>query len=116
MAGVADLTAVVSYSSEGGSEMTLGIRKLIVLCAVGVVFLFANALVVASWLAEHGVIDFAVHVRREFLTGTAIALVGALLFLRGPAGAARAGTSRRCPVCGELLHGGSYCSACGSKV
>ena len=97
--------------------MSLSIRKLIVLSAVGVVFLLANALVVAGWLAEHGLVDFAVRLRREFLTGTAITIVVALLILLVPARSAASMLARRCPVCDHiLLGGGSYCSECGSKV
>jgi hypothetical protein len=59
--------------------MTLGIRKLVVLGLVAGVFLLANILLVARWLAEIGAIDVAVHIRREFLTGTAITIIVALL-------------------------------------
>ena len=55
--------------------MTLGIRKVIVLGLVTGVFLTANALLVAGWLAEKGVIDFAKNIRAEYLTGTAITII-----------------------------------------
>ncbi len=48
--------------------MTLAIRKLIVVALVGAVFLAANFLLVASWLQEKGVIDWARGIRREYLT------------------------------------------------
>ena len=97
--------------------MTLGRRKLAVLVVVGLVFILANALVVASWLAEHGVIDFAGHIRREFLTGTAITIILVLLILLIPARQAGAAVVRRCPVCDKaLLARGSYCSECGSRL
>jgi len=47
--------------------MTLGRRKLAVLVAVGLVFLLANLFVVTSWLAEHGVLEWATQFRAEFL-------------------------------------------------
>jgi len=101
--------------------MTLGLRKLIVICLVGVVFLAANAMIVASWLQERGVIDVARDIRKDFLTGTAITIIVALLILLvRPRGAATAESQKwfgRCPVCDHVLLGrGSYCSACGSKV
>ncbi len=100
--------------------MTLGIRKTIVLVLVASIFLLANMWLVMNWLQDKGVIDVAKHVRTEFLTGTAITIIVALLILLvKPAreAAGRAGLIRRCPVCDHRLLGrGSYCGACGSKV
>ena len=97
--------------------MTLGRRKLAVLAAVGLVFLLANALVVASWLKEHGVIDSAGLVRREFLTGTAITIILVLVILLVPARQTGAALARHCPVCDHALRdAGSYCSECGSRL
>ncbi len=59
--------------------MTLGIRKLVVLSLAGGVFLLANVMVAAYWLQDKGVIDWAVGIRQEFLTGTAITVILALL-------------------------------------
>ena len=96
--------------------MTLGIRKVIVLTMVGVIFLLANVMLVTHWLNEVGAIQFARDLRREFLTGTAITIIIALLILlvkpRGDAGA----WIRRCSVCDHRLFHGKYCSECGSKV
>jgi hypothetical protein len=97
--------------------MSLGKRKLMVLLLLGLVFLASNILLVANWLADNGVVDWATHVRSEYLTGTAIAIIVVLLILLvGP----RTATSkwvRRCPVCDHmLLSRGNYCSDCGSKV
>jgi hypothetical protein len=61
--------------------MSLGIRKIIVLSIIGFVFLAGNILVVANWIAESGVEEKANWVRQEFLTGTAIAVIVALLIL-----------------------------------
>ena len=56
--------------------MTLTVRKVVVLGLIGTIFLMANILVVANWLSEKGVADKASWLREEFLTGTAIAVVG----------------------------------------
>ena len=100
--------------------MSLTIRKIIVLGLIGMIFLMANILVVASWLAEKGLAEKANWLREEFLTGTAIAVIIVLLVLlvnpRNTGGKA-IGFIRRCPVCDKRLIGrGSYCSECGSKV
>ncbi len=99
--------------------MSLTIRKIIVLGMIGLVFLTANILVVANWIAESGISERADWVRREFLTGTAIAVILALLVLLvSPRASGRAvGFTRRCPVCDKRLIGNpSYCGECGSKV
>lgn len=61
--------------------MTLTIRKIIELGLIGTIFLMANILVVANWLAGKGLAEKANWLREEFLTGTAIAVVIALLIL-----------------------------------
>ena len=61
--------------------MTLTTRKLIVLGMIGVVLLLGNILLVASWLAEKGVVDWALSIRSEYLTGTAITIIVVLLIL-----------------------------------
>ena len=101
--------------------MILGIRKIIVLLIIGAVFLAGNILVVANWIAESGVEEKANWVRQEFLTGTAIAVIIALLVLlvnpKGGSSGRAVGFLRRCPVCAHRLIGkGSYCSECGSKI
>jgi len=100
--------------------MRLAARKLVVLGIVGAVFLIANAMIVADWLKEKGVIDFATGIRKDFLTGTAITIIVALLILLvrpRPEGSVASRWFGRCPVCDHrLLGGGAYCSACGSKV
>ncbi len=100
--------------------MTLTIRKIIVLGLIGMIFLMANILVVANWLAEKGLAEKANWLREEFLTGTAIAVVIALLILlvNPKSTSSRAvGFVRRCPVCDKRLIGNmNYCGECGSKV
>jgi len=97
--------------------MSLSTRKFIVLCRVGAIFLVANILLVASWLEEKGGIDFAKHIKAEYLTGTAITIIIVLVILLVKPGKERAGLPRRCPVCDHVLVGrGSYCGECGSRV
>jgi hypothetical protein len=97
--------------------MTLGIRKLVVAGLVGTVFLTANFLLVANWLHEKGLINWAKGIRKEYLTGTAITIIVALLVLlvgrRGDAGR----WLRLCPVCDHRILGSArYCGDCGSKL
>ena len=99
--------------------MTLGIRKLIVLVLVGAVFVLANVWLVVNWLEDKGVIDAAEHVRKEYLTGTAITIIVVLLVLLvKPASqaASRLSFGRTCPVCDHRLGKGQYCGECGSRV
>ena len=99
--------------------MTLGIRKIIVVSIIGLIFLAGNILLVANWLAEKGVGQKANWLREEFLTGTAIAVIIALLILLvNPKNSSRANSLiRRCPVCDKVLvTRGNYCSECGSSV
>lgn len=97
--------------------MSLGMRKLIVIGLVAGVSLLANLWLVASWLEEHGVIDWARYVRSEYFTGTAITITIVLLILLVRPGVDRPSYLRRCPVCDHVLLGcGQYCSACGSKA
>ena len=95
--------------------MALGIRKLMVIGLVALIVAAANIMVIAAWLQQVGLIDWARWLQREFLTGTAITILIALLILLTPAGAgARGWLGRRCEVCGH--HGGGrYCSECGSR-
>ena len=99
--------------------MSLGIRKIIVIGIIGVIFLAGNILLVANWLAEKGVPEKANWLRENFLTGTAIAVIVALLILlMNPKSNGRSiSFIRRCPVCDHRLIGSTnYCADCGSKV
>jgi len=100
--------------------MSLTVRKMIVLGLIGIIFLTANILVVANWISDTGVADKAGWIRREFLTGTAVAVILVLLILlvspKNVAGKT-IGFARRCPVCDKRLIGSpNYCADCGSKV
>jgi hypothetical protein len=98
--------------------LTLGIRKLIVLGIVALVFVTGNALVLVHWQNEVGVIDWADWSRTEFLTGTAITIIVVLLILLVPArGISSFSFSRTCPICNaRLVTGGKYCPECGGRV
>ena len=97
--------------------MTLTIRKMIVLGIVGTILLLGNILLVANWLAERGVVDWARYVRAEYLTGTAVTIIAVLFLLLVSPGARSSGLLRRCPVCDKRLASrGTYCAECGSKV
>lgn len=95
--------------------MSLTIRKVIVLGLIGSILLLGNIVLVANWLSEQGVVDWARGIRAEYLTGTAVTIIAVLLILVvSPKAVALA---RRCPVCDHVLAGrGRYCSECGSKV
>ena len=100
--------------------MSLTIRKAVVLGLIGSILLLGNILFVANWLTEKGAVDWARDIRTEYLTGTAITIIVALLILLvKPAreAAGRSGWIRRCPVCDHrILARGGYCSDCGSKI
>ena len=96
--------------------LSLGIRKLLVIGLIGGIVLLGNIWLVVSWLDEKGVIDWAGTVRKEYLTGTAITIIIALLVLLvGPRGR-ESRLLRRCPVCDHVLLGRcKYCSDWGNK-
>ncbi len=96
--------------------MSIGGRKLAVISAIVAVLLLANAGTIVAWLQGLGVIPLAECVRSEYLTGTAIVVILALLILL-PGRAVWAVLVRRCPVCdAALLRRGMYCAECGSRV
>jgi len=64
--------------------MSLTIRKIMVLGLIGIIFLTANILVVANWISDTGIAEKAGWLRKEFLTGSAIAVIIALLILLVP--------------------------------
>ncbi len=97
--------------------MNLTIRKVIVLGSIGSILLLGNILLVANWLVERGLVDWARHLRSEYLTGTAITIIVVLLILLVSPKVGARGLVRRCPVCDHVLLGrGRYCGECGSKV
>ena len=93
--------------------MSLGMRKSLVLTLVGLVFVLANLVAITAWLYHAGVIGWAERFRQEFLTGTALTILAALLVLLvGPGRVSASGSS--CPVCDLAQRGGRYCKHCGS--
>jgi hypothetical protein len=99
--------------------MSLGIRKIIVVGIIGAIFLAGNILLIANWIAENGIPEKANWLRENFLTGTAIAVIVALLILLvTPKSCSKSvNFMRRCPVCDHRLIGSpNYCADCGSKV
>jgi len=98
--------------------MTLGIRKLIVIGLILLIVCVANIMVIAAWLQGTGVIKLAHEARQEFLTGTAITIIVALLILLvGRSNGAGQWIGRRCRVCDRRMgHNDEYCSSCGSKA
>ncbi len=100
--------------------MSVGIRKIIVISLIGIVFLAGNILLVANWLAEKGVEQKANWIREHFLTGTAVTIILVLLILLvNPRNNSSKifGFVRRCPVCDHRLIGkANYCGDCGSKA
>ena len=97
--------------------MSLTIRKVMVLGLIGSVLLLGNTLLIANWLTEHGVVDWARGIRAEYLTGTAVTIIAVLLILLVSPRTGARGLVRRCPVCDHVLVGrGKYCGECGSKT
>jgi hypothetical protein len=56
--------------------MGLGTRKLIVVGMIECIFLAANILAIAAWLDEQGIPSKADWIRKEFLTGMVITVIG----------------------------------------
>jgi hypothetical protein len=97
--------------------MTLGIRKLIVLVLAASLFLVANLVLVANWLQDKGVIDWAKYIHREYLTGTAITIIVVLLILLVSPRGGSSKSGKRCPVCDHAQVGeAKYCGDCGSRI
>ena len=74
--------------------MSLRIRKIIIIRLIGAIFLAGNVLLIANWLVEKGVPDKANWLRENFLTGTAITVIIALLILLVSLGRSRFGIGR----------------------
>ena len=96
--------------------MSIGSRKLLVASIIVVVLMLASAGTIVAWMQGVGLIPLAEYLRAEYVTGTAIATIVALLILL-PSRAVWAMVVRRCPVCNAvLLRRGKYCGECGSRV
>ena len=96
--------------------MNIEHRKTVIAIVVAFVLALANMNEVVSWLEEAGVLPWARQIRSEYLTGTAIAVILALLVLV-PGRAVWVARARRCLVCDALLRRqGRYCAECGSRL
>ena len=96
--------------------MSIGSRKLFVAGSIVAVLALANAGAIVAWMRDVGVIPLGQHIRSEYATGTAIAVIVALLILL-PRRAVWAVCVRRCPVCdAAMVRRGRYCAECGSRV
>ena len=88
--------------------MSSTIRKIIVLGLIGIIFLMANILMVANWISDTGIAEKAGWLRKEFLTGTAVAITLVLLILLvNPKNTTSKliGFIRSCQVCDKRLIG-----------
>lgn len=95
--------------------LSLRLRKLVLLAFIALVLLTGNLIAITAWLAQAGAIDLAQHIRKEYLTGTAITILVALLVLLVSPRGSSSDASRSCPVCEMSTRGGSYCRHCGSR-
>jgi len=96
--------------------MSIRSRKFVVASIIAVVLVLANTGMIVGWLQGIGLNPLAEHIRSEYVTGTAIAIIVALLILL-PSRSVWPVLVRRCPVCDcLLLRWGRYCAECGSRV
>ena len=93
-------------------------RKLIVIALVIGILFVAGLPFITDCLCHIGVIPLARAIRAEYLTGTAIAVILALLILLPCRWRVRVVTrGYECPVCeASVRPGARYCPACGSRV
>ena len=64
---------------KAGVIMTIKMRRLIVVVPVASVLLLANFLALGEWLESVGVVGWARSINAEYITGTTIAVIAALL-------------------------------------
>ena len=98
--------------------MSLAVRKLAIVVFAITIILLANVWAIASWLDNIGLIAWASNIRAEFLTGTAITVILALvILLASPSRRDFLSLAiRRCGVCDHImLRRGKYCAMCGSR-
>lgn len=93
-------------------------RKLIVITIVISVVIVAGMPAITDALYRTGLIPLARSIRAEYLTGTALAIILALLILLPSQWRVWVmARTHACPVCGENVRPHArYCPACGSRV
>ena len=93
-------------------------RKLVVIMIVIGVMIVAGMPAITDALYRMGLIPLARSIRAEYLTGTALAIILALLILLPSRWRVRVMLRpHACSVCGERIRPQSrYCRACGSRV
>jgi hypothetical protein len=96
--------------------MTLASRKRLVAGSALLLIGLANLGMFVNWLETLGVLAWARRVCDQYITGTSVTVIAALLILL-PSGTVIAVCAQRCKVCDVLLfRRGKYCSECGSRV
>ena len=93
-------------------------RKLIVSTIVSTILIVAGLPTITAALHHVGVIPLARSIRAEFFTGTALAVIVALLILLPSRWRVRVvPRGYVCPVCeASVRRGARYCPACGSRI
>ena len=97
--------------------MTLRVRKRLGVCLLIGIVLLANAALVVQWLQHVGLVDLARWIRREYVTGTALAVIAVLLWLLSERDTRGTDSKKPCRVCDRFIAiGGRYCPHCGSRT
>lgn len=93
-------------------------RKLIVITIMATILIMAGLPAITAALDRVGLVPLARSICAEYLTGTALAIILALLILLPSRRRIRVMLRpHMCVVCGEHIRpGGRYCPACGSRV
>lgn len=93
-------------------------RKTLVIAIVATILVTAGMPAITDTLYCMGVIPLARSIRAEYLSGTALAVILALLILLPSRWRIRVMLRpHACPVCGERIRPQArYCPACGSRV
>ena len=97
--------------------MTLRVRKCVVAYLLIGVVLLATAALVVQWMQRVGLVDLARWIRREYVTGTALAVIAVLLWLLSERDTRGTDSKKPCRVCDRFIAiGGRYCPHCGSRT
>ena len=93
-------------------------RKLIVITIAATILIMAGLPAITAGLHRAGLIPLARSIRAEYLTGTALTVIVALLILLPARWRVRVSPrGYACSVCeASVRPGARYCPACGSRV